>query len=201
MAARLWGRGVAPVGVAAIHGGAKRALGDGAGAGERFGNGGRHALALARPHGGGKGRFGDFARGQGHGAGQQGLVGQAAQADAQAVAAGAGGKARTQIGPGFAQAVFVQRQLAAFGAHAFGEHERSGVGQARLGGEVTAAAGVKVDLHVQHGNGRAGGKPDLRAAGQGEVLNGRGGLGAAGPGQQGGKSASACKQGAARGGG
>jgi hypothetical protein len=137
--------------VVAIHRLGKGQRGLGAGARERLGDGRRDALALALPHRRRPGRLAQLARGQGQRLGQQPGVGQRAQRKAHAVAAGAGAEVGAQVGPGLAQLVFVQRRLAAQGRHALAGHQRGGVGQAGLRLRVAPAAGVEVDLHVEHG--------------------------------------------------
>ena len=142
------------------------------GARARLPQGGRQALALALPNGLGPGRLAQLARGQGHGAAQQVGLGQGAQRKAHAVGAGAAAKRGAQVGPGLAQLVLVQRRLAALRGHALAGHQRGGAGQAGLGRRVAPAAGVEIELHVQHRNGRALDQPDLGAAGLRPVLNG-----------------------------
>ena len=53
----------------------------------------------------------------------------------------------------------------------FVQHVGCHAGQADLRGRVTAAAGIEVDLHIEHGNGRAFDQVNLRAAGLSPVLH------------------------------
>jgi len=112
-----------------------------------------------------------------HGALEQRGLGQRAQAVVQRVVPGCGAEVRTQVGPGRAERVFVERRLVLtvhfVGLHALGRHQRHGLGQPRLRRRVAALAGVEVDAHVQHGQRGALHQPDLRAAGLRPVLYGQ----------------------------
>ena len=132
--------------------------------------------AFTRPDLSGKSGVGQLAAGQLHGLVEQVRVGQAAQRKAQPVATGAGAKRGAQISPGLAQGVFIQRSSSTAGAHALAGHGRAGTGQTGLQRGVAPAAGVKVDLHIEHGNGWALHQKDLRTGGLRPVRNGQRGL-------------------------
>lgn len=107
------------------------------------------------------------------GAFEQWRIGERAQRIVQRITVGTGIKTSAQVGPGLAQRVLVQRRIGAYGFHALARHGSHSAGQARLSGRITAAAGVKVDLHVHHGDDRAFDQPDLGAAVLRPVLDGQ----------------------------
>ena len=158
--------------VRAVHRRGKGAPGQRGGAGVGLLERGLHALAFALPDGLGKRRLGDLARRQRHRLVQQRGIGQRAQRKIHAVRAGAGAELRAQIGPGLAQRVFVHRQSALFSLHALVQHARRHARQTRLAGRVAPAAGVKINLHIQHGDGRAFDQINLGAARLRPVLDG-----------------------------
>ena len=171
------GRGVVAVGMAAVHRFLVGQRGDGAGARARLLDGGRQALALALPHVVRPGRIAQLARGQLHRLLQQIGFGQRAQLKAHAVVARAAAKRGAQVGPGFAELVFVQRRLAVTRGHALAGDQRGDAGQARLIGRIAPAAGVEIHLHVEHRDRHAFDQVDLRAAGLRPVLDGDRGKG------------------------
>ncbi len=136
--------------------------------------GGEHALAVASLHAGRPRRRGELARGQRHGAFQQIGLGEAAQRHAEAVATRLGAKLRPEVDPGFAELVLVERGLAGMGQHTGRQQIGGGTGQTGLPCRVAAAAAVEIELHVQHGQGRAGHQVDARATGMRPVFDGNG---------------------------
>ena len=171
------GRGLQAVGVRAVNGGGEGAACLCAGAQVGLFPGCTHAIAVAAPQGCVKSGFAQLACGELHDAPEQVRRGQGAQREAHAVVAGVGAEADPQISPGFAQRVFIQGGQFAHGPHALAGDAGGGFGQPGLRGGVAATACVKVDLHVQDGDGRALHKKDLCAAGLRPVLDGQSGPG------------------------
>jgi len=171
------GPGLLAVGVRAIDGGVQQLLGQHLGLGLALLPARHPALALALPHRRGKGRSGQLLREQILSRLQQVGLRQGAQAQAQAVARGAGAELGPKVGPSFGQGVFVQRRALAVRLHARAQQRRRGLRQPGLGCWVTAAAGVEVDLHIEHGQSRSLHQMHPRPAGLHPVLDGRGGLG------------------------
>ena len=161
------------VGMGAIHRSGKGFARNSAGAGARFTDGSAPAGTFALPDGCGQRWLCKLAGRQVHRLVQQRRLGQRAQRKAQAVVAGACVQAGAQVGPGFAQGVFVQRRFAALGTHAFRDHGGHRAGQARLRSRVAPAASVKVHLHIHHRDAGALNQPDARAIGFGPMLNGQ----------------------------
>lgn len=172
--------GLRAVGMVAVHSPGEGARGQGGRAGVGLAQRGDGALAVAPPHGLGPGGRGQLLRRQGHGAAQQLGLGEGAQLHRESVAGGAGAELGADVQPGLAQGVFVARGQAGVGLRATGEQAGRGAGQTGSARGVAAAAAVEVDLHIEHGNGRAGHQRHAGAAGVGPALDGNGGLGADG---------------------
>ena len=169
---RRW-RCLQAIRVGTVDGCAKSLGGHSRRSGVRLTNGSADAFALLLPDRIGPGRLTDLAGGQGHRLRQQVRIAQAAHCKSQAVTAGADGKNRPQISPGFAELVFIQRHSAGACSQALAAHARHGTGQANFVSRVATAAGVKVNLNVQHGNAVALDQVDLGTAGLGPVLYGQ----------------------------
>ena len=140
----------------------------------------RPALALALPDAGRPAGLSDLAAGQLGRWGQHVGLRQAAQVVAQRIVAGPHRQAGTQIGPGLAQGVFIERgagRLPWQGLHALAGHQRHSRGQALLALGITAAAAIQAQLHIHHRNAGAVHQPHLRTAGLLPLLNRQNGPG------------------------
>ena len=173
---RLCG-GFGAVGVCAIHGFFIGQAGHGAGARHGFFERCGPACAVALPNRRWKIGMAQLARRQLHSGRQQLGVGERAQADRETVVAGVGAKARAQVGPGFAQLVFIHGGLRTVCGNPRRQHVGRGLRQSGLGGGHQALAGVEVNLHVHHGQTRAGDEIHLGAARLLPALDGDGGRG------------------------
>ena len=141
--------------VFAIHATGKGPSGHRGGAGIRLLQAGNHLGPVPQPRGFGKRGLAQLSARQGHGPGQQVRVGERTQRKSHAVCRSPATKRGPQIGPGVVQPVLVQRCFLAIRTHPVRGGRGHGAGQARLVGRVTAGTGVKIHLHVHHGNGRA----------------------------------------------
>ena len=92
-----------------------------------------------------------MARRQFNGSVQQLRARQAAQTQAHAVQGGIGADDGTQIGPGFAQLVFVQRRQIALRLNAFAHHHGGGLRQPAVALGVAPRTGIKLELKIHHG--------------------------------------------------
>jgi hypothetical protein len=134
---------------------------------------GRHeAFALARPNGLRKSRRGELMRHQGHRRIEQVGADQGAQLEREPVGGGLDAELRPQVGPGFDELVFVQRRAARMGTHALVIHLGHGLGQPGPIPRVAPAAGIHIDLHVEHGQVGRMHHIDPGAAGLGPVFDG-----------------------------
>ena len=181
-ALQTFGGGAPAVGMVAVDGLGKTVLRHGSGTRERLADGRCHLVAVALPHLLRVGRVCHLACGQLHRLVQQVGIAEAAQREAQAVTAGRSGKARPEVGPGFAELVFVQcpgvgSVPAGLRTHATGQLSGGGSRQAGLAGRVAAAAGVQIDLHIHHRDVVALDQVDTGPAGLLPVLDGQDGMG------------------------
>ena len=138
--------------------------------GVRFFDGSDSFLLVALPQRVRKCRLTDLPGRQRNSLGQQVGFSQGAQIKAKAISACTGTKLRTQIRPGFAQSIFVQRRLCSLCKHPFFKQRSGHAGQASLAGRVVSAARVKVNLHVKHGDRWAFNKKHSRAVWEGQLL-------------------------------
>ncbi|MCY1226019.1 hypothetical protein D9M72_382350 [compost metagenome] len=170
-------RGRDAVGMVRVHRPGQRLVGNHPRLGVGLADGGDQALLLAPDHGVRVGRRLDQLRGQRHRLVQLGLRGQRAQPDAAAVAARGAAERRAGIGKGVGDLRLVAGRLAVLRARALVQQRRRQRRQPGLAGRVIAAAGIEIDIDVEHGDRRAVDKVHARAGGRGPVLDRDRGLG------------------------